>query len=82
MIKIIDERENYVLVSDGVRFTVAERRAGKFYSLHSGPRHGVALDEVGVAEIIREGGWYSESKARRLLEEIATRRQDLAEHLW
>jgi hypothetical protein len=82
MIRIIDERENYMLVSDGARFTVVERRAGRFYSLRSGPRHGVALDNAGVAAIIRESGWYTEITARQLLDEIVTRRQDLAEHLW
>lgn len=38
--KIIAEREHYLLVSDGELFTVVERRAGKFYPLCNGIRHG------------------------------------------
>jgi hypothetical protein len=82
MIKVIEERENYMLVSDGARFAVVERRADKFYSLRSGPRRGVALTDAGVRAIMRECGWCTEIKARQLLDEIVTRRQDLAEHLW
>ena len=51
--KIIAEREHYLLVSDGTRFTVVERRAGKFYPLCNGNRHGVDLDDEGVAELMR-----------------------------
>jgi len=82
MIKILDQQEYYLLVSDGVHHTVVERRAGKFYPLCDRSRHGVALDEAGFAEIIREGGDHSLVEAQRLLAEVATRWRDLSEHLW
>jgi len=58
--QVIAEKEHYLLVSDGMRFTVVERRAGKFYPLCNGIRHGVDLDDEGVAELIRWSGSYSE----------------------
>ena len=41
MLKVVAEQEHYLLISDGRRFTVIERRAGKFYPLCKGVRHGL-----------------------------------------
>jgi hypothetical protein len=41
--QVIAEKEHYLLLSDGKRFTVVERRAGKFYPLCNGIRHGLIL---------------------------------------
>ena len=76
MIKIIDEQENYLLVTDGADFTVIERRAGKFYQLGSGARRGLALDGAEMAELS-----HTERDARDLLAEVATQWRDLFEHV-
>ena len=60
--RIIAEREHYLLVSDGKRFTVVERRAGKFYPLCNGIRHGCDLNDEGVAELVRESGSFPKGK--------------------
>jgi hypothetical protein len=75
------EREHYLLVSDGKRFTVVERRAGKFYPLCNGIRHGCDLDDEGVAELVRESGSFSEREARRRLAHVAGRWRDPFEHV-
>ena len=64
MIRIIAEQEHYLLVSDGEHFTVVERRAGKFYPLCNGTRHGHDLEDETVAQLVRESGSYSERDAR------------------
>ena len=51
--QVLAEKEHYLLVSDGTRCTVVERRAGKCYPLCNGIRHGVDLNDEGVAELIR-----------------------------
>ena len=79
--KIIAEREHYLLVSDGKRFTVVERRAGKFYPLCNGIRHGCDLNDEGVAELVRESGSFSEREGRRRLADVAGRWRDLFEHV-
>ena len=80
--KIIAEREHYLLVSDGRRFTVVERRAGKFYPLCNGIRHGCDLDDEGVAELVRRVGLvFREREARRRLADVAGRWRDLFEHV-
>ena len=81
MLKVIAEQEHYLLISDGQRFTVVERRAGKFYPLCTGVRHGLDLDDETVAELIRRSGSYSERDAQRRLVEVASQWRDLFEHV-
>jgi hypothetical protein len=68
-------------VSDGEHFTVVERRAGKFYPLCNGIRHGLDLDDETVAQLVRESGSYSERDARSFLAHIASQWRDLFEHV-
>jgi len=81
MLKVIAEQEHYLLISDGQRFTVVERRAGKFYPLRTGVRHGVDLNDGTVAELICQSGSYSERDAQCLLLEVASQWRDLCEHV-
>jgi hypothetical protein len=82
MMRIIAEQEHYLLVSDGCQFTVVERRAGKFYPLCNGDRHGVdPEDDDGVAELLRWSGSYAEGAGRRRLAEIAGQWRELFEHV-
>jgi hypothetical protein len=78
---VIAEKEHYLLVSDGRRFTVVERRAGKFYPLCNGIRHGLDLDDEGVAQLMRLSGSYSELEARRRLATVAEQWRELFEHV-
>ena len=79
--KVIAEQEHYLLISDGERFTVIERRAGKFYPLCTGVRHGLDLDDETVAELIRRSGSYSERDAQRRLVDVASQWRELFEHV-
>ncbi len=81
MITVLDEREGYLLVTNGTQFAVVERRAGKYYSLRDGQRHGVPLDDVGVLELIQEAGAHSETEARHIFDEVSELWRDLYEHL-
>jgi hypothetical protein len=81
MINIIAEQEHYLLISDGRQFTLAERRAGKFYPICNGVRRGVDLDEQGVAQLVRWSGSYSEREARRRLADVAGQWRELFEHV-
>jgi len=81
MLKIIAEQEHYLLVSDGQRFTVVERRAGKFYPLRNGNRIGVCLDDDTITGLIQGSGAYTEQAARNLLADVASQWRDLFEHV-
>jgi len=78
--RVVAEQEHYLLVSDGDRFTVVERRAGKFYPLCKGDRHGLQLDDATVVQLVRESGSYSERDGRRLAS-VASQWRDLFEHI-
>jgi hypothetical protein len=81
LMKVIAEQEHYLLISDGERFTVIERRAGKFYPLCTGVRHGLDLDDETAAELIRRSGSYSEQDAQRRLVDVASQWRELFEHV-
>ncbi len=82
MLQVIAEQEHYLLVSDGARFTVVERRAGKYYPLCAGTRRGFDLDDHGLAQLVSRGSClYSERDGRRLLAEVAGQWRDLFEHV-
>ena len=81
MIEILDQQENYLLVTDGLRFIVVERRNGMFYGVRNCARHSAALDEAGFAALVREAGSYSQSDAQHLLSGMASDWRDLLEHV-
>jgi hypothetical protein len=78
--KIVAEQEHYLLLSDGKRFAVVERRAGKLYPLCNSMRQGSDPDDEGV-NLLRGSGTSSEREARKLLADVAGRWRDLSEHI-
>ena len=77
MMRVVAEQEHYLLVSDGDRFTVVERRAGKYYPLCKGDRHGLQLDDATVVQLVRESGSYFERDGRRLAAVSAPTQREL-----
>jgi len=76
--RIVEERDNYVLVEADVRWAVVERRAGRFYPVRDGPRDGRGTSDPAAAA----AGWSDEASARKALCALDERRRDLAERLW
>jgi hypothetical protein len=81
MIRTIDEKENYLLITDGSRFAVVERRVSLYYRLRDRSPHGVAFDDAGEQELFRAGTLDNEADGRKLLTDVAGRLRDLAEHM-
>ena len=77
--RILDEKENYLLLTDGAHFAVVEQRDGRLYGLRNDHRRGVTADDAGVAKLLNEEGTSSEPQARHLLSEVATQWRDLFE---
>jgi hypothetical protein len=50
----IAAQQHYLLISDGQRFTVVAKRAGKFCPLRTGVRHGLDHDDETVVYLIRQ----------------------------
>jgi hypothetical protein len=81
MLKVIAQQEHYLLVSNGQRFTVVERRAGKYYPLHNGARQPVELNVDTVGDLLCQSVWYSVRDALGLLGDVAAQWRDLLEHV-
>lgn len=71
MLTIAAEQEHYCLLTDGTAWTVAERRAGKYYPLGDCRQRGVALDQPEAARLLTGGRRFSEPAARRVLADVA-----------
>ena len=82
MIRVVEERDHYLLIADGDRFAVVERRAGKLYPLRDGARDGVALDDPRLPSLIARHEWCDEVEARRVLNELLNRQDRLANTIW
>ena len=80
-IRVVERRAPYLLIARQGRFAVIERRNGKLYNLHCGRRAPGEMTDAGALAIVGQD-WCDEATARRLFDEIATRYDDLAEHLW
>jgi hypothetical protein len=81
MIRTIDEKENYLLITNGTRFAVVERRVGLYYRLLHRAPHGVPFDDAGEQELFSAGTLDSEAAGRKLLDEVASELRGLAEHM-
>jgi hypothetical protein len=81
-IRIVEEREGYLLLARGERFAVVERRNGKLYRLECGHRDSEPISDLGMMHAVGDHGWCDEITARRLLNEILVRYHDLAERMW
>jgi hypothetical protein len=82
-IAILEDRDGYVLLSRGdERCVVVERRAGRYYSLHSRGRGSVPCDPDAVPAIVAEEDWTDEMRARATLRFAVRRHEELAQRLW
>jgi len=81
MITIKAEQEHYCLVTDGARWSVVERRAGRYYPLGNCSSPGVSLDAPEAARLFPAERHYTEDSGRRILAEVATEWRDLFEHI-
>ena len=81
--RVADEKENYLLVEEGGRWTVVERRAGRWYPVRDEPREGAdPSDAAAVRRMVGDDGWAEEGEARRMLDEVAARHDRLAQRIW
>jgi len=79
---IVEEGGSLLLVAQGSRFAVIERRNNRLYNCHGGKREGTAGDDLSaIAVIVAETDWVDEATARRAFSEAISRYTELAEHM-
>ena len=81
-ISIVSEQGTHLLVSDGTRFAVVERRNQQFYNCHDDSRQGVPADQMNrIADILDAGDWTDQATAEATLRDIANRGSELAQRM-
>jgi hypothetical protein len=80
-IDIIEERGSFLLICNGSRFAVVERRNGSIYPMTPGEREGVPITPAGMEMLIEAEGWLPKRKARRLFNDLSERGERLAQSL-
>jgi hypothetical protein len=80
-IDIVEEHGSFLLVRNGSRFAVVERRNGRYYPMTPGERDGVPMTPAGMALLLAEEGWLPEHEARQLFNELSDRGERLAQSL-
>ena len=79
---IVEEGGSLLLVAQGSRFAVIERRNNRLYNCHGGKRDGIAADNLAaIEEIVDETDWVNETAARRAFNEVVSRGTELSERM-
>jgi len=79
---IVDQEGSYLLIAEGTRFAVIERRNNHFYNCHGGTRHGTVTDDLSsISEIVDEADWVPEATARKAFTEAESRYAELTKIL-
>jgi hypothetical protein len=79
---IIAEKGNYLLVAQGERFAVIERRNNRLYSCHGGKRDGIPIDQLAaISAILDEEDWVERATAQAALDDAAARQARLGEQM-
>lgn len=79
-IDIAAEHGSFLLLRNGTRFAVVERRNGLIYPMEPGEREGVPMSAAGLA-LLGEAEWRPEDEARRLFDELSERGERLAQSM-
>jgi hypothetical protein len=79
---IVAEHGTHLLVGQGERFAVIERRNNKLYSCHDGKRDGIPLaDLAAVAKILDRSDWTNKAIAQAKFDEVVARGEQLAQRM-
>ncbi len=79
-VTIVTEHESHLLIADGERYAVVERRNGRFYNCHDGQRD-PATDLSGVARILDDNDWTDRKTAQATFDAVAERGGELARRM-
>ena len=81
-VTIVAEHETHLLIAQGDRFAVIERRNNQLYNCHDGQRVGIPLDELAsVSKILDENDWTDRATAQAAFNEVVARGTQLAQRM-
>ncbi|HEY4043924.1 MAG TPA: hypothetical protein VGM32_19040 [Rhodopila sp.] len=81
-VAIVAEQGTHLLIADGERFAVIERRDQRLFNCHDDRRAGIAVTELSaVGQILDDGDWTDRETAEKTFGDIAARGTGLAERM-
>jgi hypothetical protein len=81
-VAIIADHGTHLLIADGQRYAVIERREDHLYNCHDAERAGIpAKDLSAVGRILADGDWTDRETAQATFEAVVTRGTELAQRM-
>jgi hypothetical protein len=79
---IIADEGTHLLIAQGDRYSVIERRAGHFYNCHDGRRQAVRNDDLSdIGSILDEKDWTDRKAAQTMFDDVIGRENQLAQRM-
>ncbi len=79
---IAADEGTHLLIGQGERFAVVERRNNKLYNCHDGKRDGIPLADLpSIASILNDSDWTDKATAQAKFDEIIARGTELAQRM-
>ena len=73
-VKIIADQDTHLIVGQGNRFAIIERRNNRLYNCHAGKREGISLDRINeIGSLLDASDWTDEATARANFADIVSR---------
>ena len=81
-ITVVADQGTHLLITDGARYAVIERRNNRLYNCHDTQRTGIAAkDMAAVEQILDSDDWTDRETAQQMFGSVAERGTGLAEHM-
>ncbi len=81
-VTVVAEQGSHLLITDGERYAVLERRDDHLYNCHDKARAGIPVQEISAAnQILDESDWSDRKTAQAMFDAIVSRGSDLAQRM-
>jgi hypothetical protein len=81
-VTIVADEGTHLLITQGDKFAIVERRNNHLYNCHDGKRIGIPLSDLpAIAQILDEGDWIDEVAAQAAFKEVVARETQIAERM-
>jgi hypothetical protein len=81
-VTVVAEQGSHLLITDGERYAVLERRDDHLYNCHDRARAGIpARDISGADQILDDSDWNDRETAQATFNAVVTRGSDLAQRM-
>jgi hypothetical protein len=81
-VTVVAEQGSHLLIADGERYAVVERREDHLYNCHDRARAGIPAKDLSAAgRILDDSDWSDRETAQATFDAVATRGSDLAQRM-